>query len=259
MVNIKDARNKKWDAVIIYDPDRLARRYSYQELVMDELREAGVEVIFITVSSPKNSEDKILHGVRGLFAEYERAKIAERFRLGKLRTVKEGHVIANAPYGYKYILKNKENGILHGYYEIVEDEARVMRMIFGWVANEGETIRGVIKRLKVLEIKPRKSKKGVWSTSTLSSLLDNKVFIGEAHYGKHYSIVPEKPHKEEKYRKNNQSYAKTCLPVILFHSVLTIPLALAGHSCSLPRLKYTYKVSLMEQQILLQILIGFSV
>jgi len=161
----QDAKKKMWDAVIVYDPDRLARRYSYQELVMDELREAGVEVIFITVSSPKNSEDKILHGVRGLFAEYERAKIAERFRLGKLRTVKEGHVIANAPYGYKYILKNKENGILHGYYEIVEDEARVMRMIFGWVANEGETIRGVIKRLKVLEIKPRKSKKGVWSTS----------------------------------------------------------------------------------------------
>src|SRR3989344_1041812 len=203
-----DAKKKIWEAVLMYDPDRLARRYSYQELVMDELREAGVEVIFITVSSPKNSEDKILHGVRGLFAEYERAKIAERFRLGKLRTVKEGHVIANAPYGYKYILKNKENGILHGYYEIVEDEARVMRMIFGWVANDGETIRGVIKRLKVLEIKPRKSKKGVWSTSTLSSLLDNKVFMGEAHYGKHYSVVPEKPYKDEKYRKNKKSSRK---------------------------------------------------
>ena len=59
----QDAKKKLWDAVIVYDPDRLARRYSYQELVMDELREAGIEVIFITVSSPKNSEDKILHGV----------------------------------------------------------------------------------------------------------------------------------------------------------------------------------------------------
>ena len=197
-----------WDAVIVYDPDRLARRYSYQELVMDELREAGVEVVFVTVSSPKNSEDKILHGVRGLFAEYERAKIAERFRLGKLRTVKEGHVIANARYGYRNVRKNKDNCILHGYYEIVEDEARVMRMIFSWIANEGETVRGVIKRLKELGIKPRKSKKNVWSTSTLSSLLDNKAFIGEAHYGKHYSIVPVKPHKEEKYRKNKKSSRK---------------------------------------------------
>jgi len=34
--------------------------------------------VFVTVAAPKNPEDKILHGVRGLFAEYERAKISER-------------------------------------------------------------------------------------------------------------------------------------------------------------------------------------
>ncbi len=108
----QDAKEKIWEAVLIYDPDRLARRYSYQELVMDELREAGIEVMFITISAPKNSEDKILHGVRGLFAEYERAKISERFRLGKLRKVKEGHLLVSEPvYGYRYIPK-KEN--IHG-------------------------------------------------------------------------------------------------------------------------------------------------
>src|SRR3989344_2769372 len=105
----QDAKQKLWEGVLIYDPDRLARRYSYQELVMDELREAGVEILFITVSAPKNSEDKILHGVRGLFAEYERAKITERFRLGKLRNIKEGHVInSEAPYGYTRIRKNEQ-------------------------------------------------------------------------------------------------------------------------------------------------------
>src|SRR3989344_6014140 len=62
-----DAKKKVWDGVLMYDPDRLARRYSYQELILDELREAGTDVIFVTVSAPKNSEDKILHGVRGLF------------------------------------------------------------------------------------------------------------------------------------------------------------------------------------------------
>ena len=54
----EDAKKKIWQAVLIYDPDRLARRYSYQELVMDELRDMGLEVIFITVPSPKNSEEK---------------------------------------------------------------------------------------------------------------------------------------------------------------------------------------------------------
>lgn len=45
-------KDRAWEAVLIYDPDRLARRYSYQELVMDELKEAGVEVMFVTVSAP---------------------------------------------------------------------------------------------------------------------------------------------------------------------------------------------------------------
>src|SRR3989344_4122325 len=123
-----DAKKKLWEAVLMYDPDRLARRYSYQELIIDELREAGIEVIFVTVSAPKNSEDKILHGVRGLFAEYERAKISERFRLGKKRKVEDGHVLTTeAPYGFNYIRKKDK---VHGYYEINKEEARVVKMIF---------------------------------------------------------------------------------------------------------------------------------
>lgn len=197
----QDAKEKVWDAVLIYDPDRLARRYSYQELLMDELREAGIEVMFVTISAPKNSEDKILHGVRGLFAEYERVKIAERFRLGKLRKAKEGYVLTTeAPYGYRYIRNNKETKT-HGYYEISAEEARVVRMIFQWVVNEGLTLRSVVRRLQEMGIKPRKSKRGVWSTSTLTTLLRHKGYIGEAYWGRSYAVVPEKPLKIQKYKK----------------------------------------------------------
>jgi site-specific DNA recombinase len=196
-------KNRVWEAVLMYDPDRLARRYSYQELVTDELREAGVEVIFVTTPAPKNSEDKILHGVKGLFAEYERAKISERFRLGKLRKAKEGHILTSEPlYGYNYIRKNDKTP---GYYEINEEEARVVRMMYKWVANEGLTIRAVIKRLKEMNIKPRKSKRGVWATSHVSKLLKHKGYIGEAHWGKTYAVVPEKPLKEQKYKKHKKT------------------------------------------------------
>lgn len=199
----QEAKDKIWDGVLMYDPDRLARRYSYQELVSDELREAGVEVMYITVSSPKNSEDKILHGVRGLFAEYERAKITERFRLGKLRKVKDGHVlVSEAAYGYTYIPKQDGR---HGYYEINAEEARVVKMIFGWVADEGVTLRKVLTKLHAMGIKPRESKRGVWATSTLSTLLRNKVYIGEAHWGSSYAVVPENPRNKERYRKTKKS------------------------------------------------------
>lgn len=200
-----DAKKKIWQAVLMYDPDRLARRYSYQELIMDELREVGIEMFFVTVSTPKNSEDKILHGVRGLFAEYERAKISERFRLGKLRKLNEGHLLVSTPlYGYRYIPNNKETRT-HGHYEINDSEARVVRMIFGWVAEEGLTLRKVVRRLQELGIKPRTSKRGVWSTSTLSTMLRNRAYIGEAHWGRSYAVVPVKPTSKERYRKMKKS------------------------------------------------------
>jgi len=198
-----DAKKKMWEGVLVYDPDRIARRYSYQELVMDELREAGIEVMFVTTPAPKNSEDKILHGVKGLFAEYERAKITERFRMGKIRKVKEGHILTTeALYGYRYTPKKDK---VHGYYEINEEEAKVVRMIFKMVGEEGMTLRGVVKRLQELKIRPRKSKRGVWATSTLSTMLRHKGYIGEAHWGKSYAVVAENPTTTEKYRKQKKT------------------------------------------------------
>ncbi len=153
-----DVKSNMWEAVLIYDPDRLARRYSYQELITDELREAGIEVFFSTIDTPKNSEERIVYGVRGLFAEYERVKITERFRLGKLRKLKEGHILTSeAKYGYTYFPKQ---GYIHGYCVINEEEAKNVQMIFDFV-DAGLTLKGIVKRLHELNIKPRKSKRGV--------------------------------------------------------------------------------------------------
>lgn len=207
-----DAKKKIWQAVLIYDPDRLARRYSYQELVMDELREAGIEVLFVTRPTPKDSIEKLLYGVQGIFSEYERVKIAERFRLGKVRKANEGHIIASeAPFGYSFIKKNGkrgDNGFIEGHYEINEREAQIVKNLFSWVVDEGLTLRGIVKRLQELAIPPRKSRRGVWSTSTLSTLLRNRTYIGEGHYGASYAVIPENPLKKEGYKKVKKTSRK---------------------------------------------------
>lgn len=194
-----DASKKIWEAVIMYDPDRLARKYAYQELVMDELNEKGIDILYVTTPPAKNDEEKVLNGVRGIFAEYERVKIAERMRRGKLHKARSGNVVTSqAPYGYKYIPKQ---GNKHGYYEINKREAEVVKMMFKWVAVEGITIRTIVKRLKKMGIKPRRSKRGVWNTSTLSTLLRRKAYIGTTYYNRSYAVIPEKPLKEKKYKK----------------------------------------------------------
>lgn len=204
-----DAKKKIWDAVLIYDPDRLARRYSYQELIMDELVESGKEVIFVTTAAPKDYQEKILHGVRGLFAQYERAKIAERFRIGKVNRIRNGNMFASeAPYGYTYIPNSGRKGTPDfkvGYYIVNEKEAEVIGQIFHWVGNEGLTLHEVVKRLDELGIKPRKSKRGVWTTGTLGTLLRNKTFIGKALWGTTYAVTPERPFNNEKYKRNKKT------------------------------------------------------
>ena len=201
-----DTKKKLWEAVIVYDPDRFARKYSYQALIIDELEEAGIKVLFVTTPPPKDDSDRLLYGVKGLFAEYERTRIADRFRLGKLRKAREGNVVTGqAPFGYTYILKTKDR---EGYYEINKREANIVKMIFKWIGEEGLTIRKVVKKFEELGIPPRKSKRGVWNTSTLVNLLRNETYIGNAHYNRSYAVVPEKPLKNEKYKKIKKTSRK---------------------------------------------------
>ena len=65
------------DRIYVHSPDRLARRYAYQVLLIDEFRRAGVEVVFLNRSIGLSPEDDLLLQVQGMVAEYERAKILE--------------------------------------------------------------------------------------------------------------------------------------------------------------------------------------
>ena len=82
-------------------------------------------------------------------------------------------------------------------------------MIFEWVANDLLTLRQVVRRLQELNIRPRKSTRGVWNTSTLSTLLRNGAYIGEAHWGSSYAVSPERRLKNDTYRKIKKTSRKT--------------------------------------------------
>ena len=71
------------DVVLCYSPDRLARRYAYQALLIDEFARAGTEVRFVNGPKGETPEDELLVQFQGMIAEYERAEIAERSRRGK--------------------------------------------------------------------------------------------------------------------------------------------------------------------------------
>lgn len=97
------------EAVWCLSPDRLARIYAYQVIVLDELARHGVTVRF--TDAPPLDDDpqaKLLTQVQGVIAEYERAKIAERYRRGNLFRSRAGEVLAwRTPYGYGRIPRDE--------------------------------------------------------------------------------------------------------------------------------------------------------
>ncbi len=135
------------DRLYVHSPDRLARKYAYQVLLVDECRRAGVEVIFLNRALGQSPEDDLLLQVQGMIAEYERAKIIERHRRGKRHAARAGavHVLSGAPYGYRYVSKYAGGG--QARYDIVPEEARVVRQVFDWIARDRLTIGEVCRRL----------------------------------------------------------------------------------------------------------------
>lgn len=202
-----DAIQGKFDVVYIFDRDRLARKYYLQELVIEELEELKIEVVFLKEKKAENEEDKILLGVRGLFAEYERAKIRERTRRGRLHRANKGLLVGHeAPYGYKYVRPDKDKEERE--YQVYEPEAKVVRKIFHWLADDGCSLMEVRRRLYKDGVKARDSGKTNWQNSTLSRLVRRTDYIGTMFYNKTVPVVPEHPRKEgyKRMKKTGRKY-----------------------------------------------------
>src|SRR5262249_50182063 len=84
-------RQRVVHAVFVYDLDRLSRKLVDQLVVSDEFEEAGVALRIVTMpENAKTPEAEMFRSMRGVIAQYERAKILERCRGGSMRRVKDG-------------------------------------------------------------------------------------------------------------------------------------------------------------------------
>lgn len=89
-----------FEVVLLHSPDRLARNYAYQVVILEELKRAGCEVIFLNRAFNESPQEQMLLQMQGVFAEYERALIHERTRRGRIFAAKQGRVNwgGNPPY-----------------------------------------------------------------------------------------------------------------------------------------------------------------
>lgn len=178
------------ERLYVLAPDRLARRYAHQALLMEEFRRAGVSVIFLNRPIGASPEDDLLLQIQGVIAEYERAQILERGRRGRRHAARSGSVsaLAGAPYGYRYVTRDQGGGVAR--FEVVPEEARVVRLIFAWIGLERLSLREVCRRLQDAGLRARSGQPRWWA-STLHGMIENPAYTGTAMYGRFHAIEPQ--------------------------------------------------------------------
>ena len=170
------------DAVLVYSPDRLSRKYAYQVLIIEEFARHNVETVFIKAPTTATPEDQLLLQFQGMIAEYERAQILERSRRGKRHRALQGvvNVLSGAPYGYRYVRKTEH---APASYAIIDAEAIVVRKVYEYYTVAGLSI-GAITRLLNEQGVPTRKRISRWERSGVWAMLRNPAYKGTACFNK---------------------------------------------------------------------------
>jgi site-specific DNA recombinase len=134
--------------VLAQDRDRFAREPAYHYLLQQEFEEHGTKIRAMNDRGDGSPEGELTDGILDQLAKFERAKIAERARRGKLRKAREGKMLRTSrpDYGFKY----DETGDA---YVVAEEEMRIVRRIFLHVS-AGETLNSIRRKLEVEGVSP---------------------------------------------------------------------------------------------------------
>jgi len=191
------AEGHGFEVLLTYCTDRLARRFVLQALILDELERLGVKIIFLEGGAADDPHSKLMHQITSAVAEFERAKIGERNRRGRLYRARCGELVApDITFGYRRI-KRRDGVAAHA--EIEETEALVVRRIFDAYVNRGLTVRQIAKRLTLERIPtPREGRE--WSWSVVNRVLHEEAYIGTYYYNRHKCLPIEGIYGQKKQR-----------------------------------------------------------
>jgi site-specific DNA recombinase len=166
------------DIVLVTAPDRLARNYVHQVLLIEELAGHGCQVEFLDRPMSDDPHDQLLLQIRGAVAEYERTLITERMRRGRHARLRAGTLLpwTRPPFGYRLDPDRPRDAAA---VRIEPGEAVVVAQLFDWYLEPAATLYQLTARLARLGVatptgKPR------WTVASVRGILRNPAYAGRA-------------------------------------------------------------------------------
>ena len=188
---LRDAvRDAEVDIVAVLSPDRLARRYAYQVLILEEFRRAGCEVTFLNHSISDDPERPTPLADPGRCRRV-RARAPGRALPPRQAAEGAGRLLHRRPRTLRLPLRSLLQWC-RGRLEIDETEADLVRQLYGWLVDGRMTIRQILKRLNFGPLYPR-SGRHPWSPSVVHHILSEPVYTGTAYANRYDFIEARKP------------------------------------------------------------------
>ena len=168
------------DLVLITAPDRLARNYVHQVLLLEELEQHGCQVQFLDRPMSHDPHDQLLLQIRGAVAEYERTLITERMRRGRQRKLAAGLLLpwTKPPFGYRVDPDRPRDpaGV-----RIEESEAAIVREMFAWYAEESHSFCSLARLLYERGLRTAQGLER-WNLASIRGLLTNPAYMGRGNW-----------------------------------------------------------------------------
>jgi site-specific DNA recombinase len=171
--------------VLAQDRDRFAREPAYHYLLRQEFEEYGTQIRSLNDRGDGSPEGELIDGILDQLAKFERAKLAERSRRGKLRKAREGKVVAGAlpNFGFRYNV-SRDNYVLD------EETMPVVRRILHMVGLEKRVMNSVKKALEAEGVTTPTGNK-YWHTRTIRTIVLDDVYRPHTHEEIKAMIAPE--------------------------------------------------------------------
>ena len=180
------------ERVLMTTPDRLARKYVHQMLLLEELERFGCVVEFLDRPMSHDPHDQLLLQIRGAVAEYERTLIADRMRRGRLAKLRAGTLLpwTRVPYGYRVDPDRPRDpaGV-----RVDPAEGAVVQGLFVRYLEAGMTLGSLVAALK-REGVPTPHGRRQWSRSTLRWMLSNPVYLGSVYANRTHARPAQRRH-----------------------------------------------------------------
>jgi site-specific DNA recombinase len=168
-----------FDVLIVHAIDRLARDSYIRQTLEIEFEKHSAKVEYVLGDYDDTPEGEVRKDLDATFAKWENAKRVERCNRGKKRKAETGlFVCGRPPYGYR-VDKTAFGGLA-----VVEEQAAVVREVFRMYAEEGMSIRGIVRALTKRKVSPALGGEK-WAMSSINRMLRNSTYVGRCSYNKH--------------------------------------------------------------------------